>query len=119
MVHNNKILETNIISNFKIKMSDGGSKEEMLSVQTYSGKEIGEINPDATDKEIQQFIQETTKNKSHVQLMRTEDAIMFGFIDNFYIHIVLFSVVIIVHNQNCILSVMPSLNKHNKLFNDF
>ena len=60
----------------------GGSKEAMLSVQTYSGKEIGQINKDATNKEIQLFIQETTKNKSHVRLMRTEDAIMFEFIDN-------------------------------------
>ena len=67
-------------------MSGGGSKEqekELLSIETYSGNVIGEINKDATNIEIQQFIQEKTKNKSHVRLMRTEDAIMFGFIDNF------------------------------------
>ena len=65
-------------------MSGGGSKEEQehVSIETYSGNVIGEINKDATNKEIQQFIQEVTKNKSHVQLMRTEDAILFGFIDN-------------------------------------
>ena len=66
-------------------MSGGGSKEpqeELLSIETYSGNVVGEINKDATNKEIQQFIQEVTKNKSHVQLMRTEDAILFGFIDN-------------------------------------
>ena len=63
-------------------MSGGGSKEEQLSIETYSGNVIGEIKSDATNTEIQQFIQETTKNKSHVQLMRTEDTILFGFIDN-------------------------------------
>ena len=66
-------------------MSGGGSKEpqeELLSIETYSGNVIGKINPDATDIEIQQFIQEVTKNKSHVRLMRTEDTILFGFIDN-------------------------------------
>ena len=36
------------------------SKEEpeLLSIETYSGKEIGQINPDATKDEIQVFIQE-------------------------------------------------------------
>jgi hypothetical protein len=64
-------------------MSGGGSKEqELLSIQTYSGKEIGKVNSDATKDEIQAFIQETTDNKSHVQLMQTEEAILFGFIDN-------------------------------------
>ena len=62
-------------------MSGGGSKEQ-LSIETYSGNVIGEIKSDATNKEIQQFIQETTKNKSHVRLMRTEDTILFGFIDS-------------------------------------
>ena len=64
-------------------MSSGGSKEpELVSIETYSGNVIGEINKDATNKEIQQFIQDTTKNKSHVRLMRTEDTVLFGFIDN-------------------------------------
>ena len=50
-------------------MSGGGSKElkpeqELLSIETYSGNVIGQINKDATDDEIQKFIQETTKNKS-------------------------------------------------------
>ena len=50
-------------------MSGGGSKEEhekqqeLLSIETYSGKEIGQIKSDATKDEIQAFIQETTNNK--------------------------------------------------------
>jgi hypothetical protein len=69
-------------------MSGGGSKEEhekqqeLLSIETYSGKEIGQIKSDATDDEIQAFIQETTDNKGHVWLLRTKEAILFGFIDN-------------------------------------
>ena len=66
-------------------MSSGGSKEEqpeLLSIETYSGKEIGKVNPDATKDEIQVFIQETTDNKSHVRFIRTKGAILFGFIDN-------------------------------------
>ena len=70
-------------------MSGGGSKEqeqeqepELLSIETYSGKEIGQIKSDATKDEIQAFIQETTDNKSHVRFMRTKEAILFGFIDN-------------------------------------
>ena len=64
-------------------MSGGGSKEqEFLSIETYSGNIIGQINKDATDIEIQQFIQDTTKNKSHVKLMRIKDTILCGFIDN-------------------------------------
>ena len=65
-------------------MSGGGSKEEqeLLCVETYSGKEIGQIKSDATEDEIQAFIQETTENESHVRLLRTKDSIMFGFIDN-------------------------------------
>ena len=67
-------------------MSGGGSKEEqeLLSIETYSGKEIGQIKSDATDDEIQKFIQETTDNKSHVRLLKTKGAILFGFIDNRY-----------------------------------
>ena len=75
-------------------MSGGGSKEEqepeqeqeqeqeLLSIETYSGKEIGQIKSDATKDEIQTFIQETTDNKSHVRFMRTKDTVLFGFIDN-------------------------------------
>ena len=70
-------------------MSGGGSKEpeqeqepELLSIETYSGKEIGQIKSDATDDAIQTFIQETTDNKSHVRFMRTKDTVLFGFIDN-------------------------------------
>ena len=64
-------------------MSGGGSKEqELVSIETYSGNIIGEINKDATYDEIRQFIHKTTNNKSHVQLMRTKYAILFGFIDN-------------------------------------
>jgi len=65
-------------------MSGGGSKEEpeLLSIETYSGKEIGQIKSDATADKIQKFIQETTENKSHVRLLRTKGAILFGFIDN-------------------------------------
>ena len=64
-------------------MSGGGSKEqELLSIETYSGNVIGEINKDATDIEIKQFIQEKTKNKSNVHIKRIEDTILFGFIDN-------------------------------------
>jgi hypothetical protein len=68
-------------------MSGGGSKEEqpeqeLLSIETYSGKEIGQIKSDATDDKIQEFIQETTKNISHVRFIRTKGAILFGFIDN-------------------------------------
>ena len=65
-------------------MSGGGSKEqqELLSIETYSGKEIGQIKSDATKDEIQVFIQETTDNKSHVRFMRTKDTVLFGFIDN-------------------------------------
>ena len=69
-------------------MSGGGSKEEhekqqeLLSIETYSGKEIGKIKSDATKDEIQAFIQEKIKNKSHVRFMRTKGAILFGFIDN-------------------------------------
>ena len=69
-------------------MSGGGSKEEhekqqeLLSIETYSGKEIGQIKSDATKDEIQAFIQETTKNISHVRFMRTKDTVLFGFIDN-------------------------------------
>ena len=68
-------------------MSGGGSKEEqeLLSIETYSGKEIGQIKSDATKDEIQAFIQETTDNKSHVRLLRTKGAILFGFIDNRHI----------------------------------
>ena len=69
-------------------MSGGGSKEEhekqqeLLSIETYSGKEIGKVNSDATNDDIQAFIQETTDNKSRVRFMRTKEAILFGFIDN-------------------------------------
>ena len=65
-------------------MSGGGSKEEqeLLSIETYSGKEIGQIKSDATDDDIQKFIQETTENESHVRFMRTKDTVLFGFIDN-------------------------------------
>jgi Leucine-rich repeat (LRR) protein len=69
-------------------MSGGGSKEEhekqqeLLSIETYSGKEIGQIKSDATKDDIQAFIQETTNNKSHVRFMRTKDTVLFGFIDN-------------------------------------
>jgi Leucine-rich repeat (LRR) protein len=70
-------------------MSGGGSKEEqpeqepeLLSIETYSGKEIGQIKSDTTKDEIQAFIQETTNNKSHVRFMRTKDTVLFGFIDN-------------------------------------
>ena len=50
-------------------MSGGGSKEqELLSIETYSGNVVGEINKNATNKEIQQFIQDTTKNKSHIHI---------------------------------------------------
>ena len=66
-------------------MSGGGSKEEQepeLSIETYSGNEIGQIKSDATDDAIQKFIQETTDNKSHVRFMRTKDTVLFGFIDN-------------------------------------
>ena len=63
-------------------MSGGGSKEELLSIETYSGNVIGKINKDATNKEIQKFIQDTTKNKSHIHIKRMEDAVLFGFIDN-------------------------------------
>ena len=70
-------------------MSGGGSKEpeqeqepELLSIETYSGKEIGQIKSDATKDEIQVFIQKTTDNKSHVRFMRTKDTVLFGFIDN-------------------------------------
>jgi hypothetical protein len=86
---NHKILENKISSNSKnqkskIKMSGGGSKEEqeLLSIETYSGKEIGQIKSEATDDDIQKFIQETTDNKSHVRFMRTKDTVLFGFIDN-------------------------------------
>ena len=72
-------------------MSGGGSKEEqpeqepeLLSIETYSGKEIGQIKSDATKDEIQVFIQKTTDNKSHVRFMRTKDTVLFGFIDNRY-----------------------------------
>ena len=69
-------------------MSGGGSKEEhekqqeLLSIETYSGKEIGQIKSDTTNDGIQAFIQETTNNKSHVRFMRTKDTVLFGFIDN-------------------------------------
>ena len=68
-------------------MSGGGSKEEqqeqeLLSIETYSGKEIGQIKSDATEDDIQKFIQKTTENKSHVRFMRTKETILFGFIDN-------------------------------------
>ena len=68
-------------------MSGGGSKEEqqeqeLLSIETYSGKEIGQIKSEATDDDIQKFIQKTTDNKSHVRFMRTKDTVLFGFIDN-------------------------------------
>ena len=65
-------------------MSCGGSKEEqeLLSIETYSGKEIGQIKSNATKDEIKTFIQETTDNKSHVRFMRTKDTVLFGFIDN-------------------------------------
>jgi Leucine-rich repeat (LRR) protein len=72
-------------------MSGGGSKEEhekqqeLLSIETYSGKEIGQIKSDATKDEIQVFIQKTTDNKSHVRFMRTKDTVLFGFIDNRHI----------------------------------
>ena len=72
-------------------MSGGGSKEEhekqqeLLSIETYSGKEIGQIKSNATKDEIQKFIQEKTKNKSHVRFIRTKGAILFGFIDNRHI----------------------------------
>ena len=69
-------------------MSGGGSKEqpeqELLSIETYSGKEIGQIKSDATKDDIQVSIQKTTKNISHVRFMRTKEAILFGFIDNRY-----------------------------------
>jgi Leucine-rich repeat (LRR) protein len=68
-------------------MSGGGSKEQelLLSIETYSGNVIGQIKSNATKDEIQTFIQETTGNKSHVQLLRTKEAILFGFIDNRHI----------------------------------
>ena len=72
-------------------MSGGGSKEEhekqqeLLSIETYSGKEIGQIKSDAIEDEIQAFIQDTTNNKSHARFMRTKEAILFGFIDNRHI----------------------------------
>ena len=59
-------------------MSGSGSKEqeqELLSIETYSGNVIGEIKSDASDVEIQQFIQEKTKDTSHVHIKRTEDTI--------------------------------------------
>tara|TARA_B100001094_G_C18018293_1_gene713766 strand:- start:390 stop:893 length:504 start_codon:yes stop_codon:yes gene_type:complete len=55
---------------------------ELVSIETFSGNILGYIEHDKTDEEIRKFIQETTKNKSHVKLMRTEEAIIFGFIDN-------------------------------------
>ena len=70
-------------------MSGGGSKEEhenqqeLLSIETYSGNEIGQIKSNATDDEIQAFIQKTTENKSHVRLMKNRRILsLFGFIDN-------------------------------------
>ena len=66
-------------------MSGGGSKEqeqELLSIETYSGNIIGTISLYASDYEIQKFIQEKTKDISHVRLLRMKDKILFGFIDN-------------------------------------
>ena len=48
-------------------MSGGSKEQELLSIETYSGNIIGEINKDATNIETQQFIQETTKNKNEIK----------------------------------------------------
>ena len=60
------------------------NREDLISIEMFSGKEIGKIDRNLSNIEIQKFIQEKTNNKSHVCLKRMNDTILFGFIDHRY-----------------------------------